>query len=285
MAEAINRERLIQFLSNVDQEVLNMCAGEGTHRPGVLHFEAGKNSCPVMNRLEILKNTPTQKNLDEFLALAAQDFGGPTADFFKGQSQAIFVRTVEGGPKFVKDFDLAIKDGFYDMFKAARISMEPKQVELIETHALRLARVIETKIATAVGFQVGLTVREQLGALVEKQKEQAAAEEASQTAMDARVLERQNRAQEETPAVAALHEAEEAELRFAEARERKAQDLAGARDADEINLTDPSLTHEDKISDQTWTDAAEAREAKAQELEEARERTEVVEDPRSHVED
>lgn len=204
-----------------------MCAGEGTHRPGVLHFETGKNSCPVMNRLEILKNTPTQKNLDEFLALAAQDFGGPTADFFKGQSQAIFVRTVEGGPKFVKDFDLAIKDGFYDMFKAARISMEPKQVELIETHALRLARVIETKIATSVGFQVGLTVREQLGALVEKQKEQAAAEKATTTAA----------IQAASVAATRVTEEAEAETRFAEARDSAEQARTDARErANDTNL-------------------------------------------------
>ena len=233
MAETINRDRLVQFLSNVDQEVLNMCSGEGRFRPGVLHFEQGKNSCPVMNRLEILKNTPTQKNLDVFLELAAQDFGAPTADFFRGEAQAIFVRTVEGGPKFVKAFDIAIKDGFYDMFKSARIAMEPKQVELIETHALRLAKVIETKIAVSVGFQVGNTVREQLGKLVDtmKAKEAAATAVAEQAAADA----------------AKTTEEAEAEIRFAEARDRKEQERA-ARDADEINLA-------------------------------------AVEDPRSHIED
>ncbi|KKN92423.1 hypothetical protein LCGC14_0209140 [marine sediment metagenome] len=164
MSEEVNRERLVQFLANVDQEIANMCSGEGQHRPGTLHFELGKNSAPVMNRLEILKEAPTQKNLDQFLELAAQDFGAATADFFRGQSQAIFTPDPSKAAKPVpKAFDVAIKDAFYDMFRTARIAMEPKQVERIEAISLNLAGVIESKIATAVGFAVGNTVREQLG--------------------------------------------------------------------------------------------------------------------------
>jgi hypothetical protein len=173
MSENVNRERLVQFLANIDQEIANMCSGEGKYRPGTLHFEQGKNSCPVMHRLEVLKETPTQGNLDQFLELAAQDFGAPTADFFKGQSQAIFTPDKAAASKPVpKAFNVAIKDAFYDMFRTARIAMEPKQIERIEAIALNLADVIETKIATAVGK----TVKAQLGALVKglKEKEKAA---------------------------------------------------------------------------------------------------------------
>jgi hypothetical protein len=183
MGEIINREKLLQFLSNVDQEILNMCSGEGKHRPGVLHFEQGKNSCPVMNRLEILKNTPTQKNLDTFLELAAQDFGAPTADFFRGMSQAIFTQENVKKVPFKKAFDVAIKDAFYDMFRTARIAMEPRQVERIETIALSVARTIQDEI----NEKVTKTVAFQLGALVAAQKQQEAAREAepSEVAIDA----------------------------------------------------------------------------------------------------
>jgi hypothetical protein len=179
MSETINRERLVQFLANIDQEIANMCSGEGQYRPGTLHFEQGKNSCPVMHRLEVLKEAPTKKNLDQFLELAAQDFGTATADFFRGQSQAIFkVENVVSRPA-TKAFDVSVKDAFYDMFRTARIPLEPKQVERIEAISLKLADVIEQKIAVAVGFAVGNTVHDivaaQLGALVKSLKAKEAA--------------------------------------------------------------------------------------------------------------
>ncbi len=182
MSETVNRDRLVQFLANIDQEIANMCSGEGQHRPGTLHFELGKNSAPVMHRLEVLKENPTKKNLDQFLELAAQDFGAATADFFRGQSQAIFTPDKAAASKPVpKAFDVAIKDIMYDLFRTVRIAMEPKQVERIEALSLKLADVIETKIATAVGFAVGNTVKDQLGALVKglKAKEDDATRRAS----------------------------------------------------------------------------------------------------------
>jgi hypothetical protein len=166
MSVELKRDRLVQFLASVDGEILNMCSGEGKHRPGTLHFEQGKNSCPVMNRLEILKNTPTPKNLEEFLVLAAQDFGQPTADYFRGQSQAIFIETAEVKKPFVKAFDVAVKDSFYDMFRTARIAMEPKQVERIEAISLQLAGTIQSEVSK----KVAETVKIQLGALVSQLK-------------------------------------------------------------------------------------------------------------------
>ena len=159
MSETINRTKLQQFIANVDQEVLNMLSGEGTKRPGTLHFEAGKNSCPVMNRWEIFKETPTSANLTKFIELAKQDFGGPTGELFEGQSQAIFtVEKVVSRPT-PKAFDVSVKDAFYDMFKTARIPMEPKQVERIEAIALKLAAVFDKKVSDAVAAQLGALVK------------------------------------------------------------------------------------------------------------------------------
>ncbi len=205
MSETVNRERLQRFVANVSQEIKNMQAGEGTKRPGTLHFEVGKNSCPAMNRWSIFTKSPTQKNLDTFLELAAQDFGAPTGDLFKGQAQAIF--TQEGAKKvpFKKAFDVEIKDAFYDMFRTARISMEPRQVERIEAIALSIAKTIEDKIATGVGFAVGNLVH-----AMEKQeaaeKKAAAAEKKAgdderQDAIELAQRERQDR--EERLALAA----------------------------------------------------------------------------------
>jgi hypothetical protein len=159
MSETINRERLTQFLSNVEQEIQNMQAGEGTHRPGTLHFEQGKNSCPAVNRLEVFRESPTQKNLDQFIELAIQDFGRPTGEFFKNQSQAIFTDYNEKKAKpTVKAFDVAIKDGFYDMFKTAHIPMDPKQMEMLERHSLKMAKVFEDKVSETVAVQLAALV-------------------------------------------------------------------------------------------------------------------------------
>jgi hypothetical protein len=76
---------------------------------------------------------------------------------------------VREGP-VAKPFDVALKDGFYDMFKVVQIPMSPKQLERMEATSLKLAKVIEQKIAVTVGFAVGNAVREQLQDLVSKAK-------------------------------------------------------------------------------------------------------------------
>jgi hypothetical protein len=154
-----NRERFLQFVGNVRQEILNMQSGEGRWRPGALHFE--KDTCPAMHRLELLEQNPTPGNLTQFLELAKQDFGTATANNFKNWSHSIFPEE----PKKVsqpttKPFNVSIKDDFYDMFKAARIPLEPKQILLLEKTALRMAKTFEQKIAATVGFQLGNLVKE-----------------------------------------------------------------------------------------------------------------------------
>jgi hypothetical protein len=176
----LNRERLLSFLTSVDQEILNMKSGEGRFRPGALHFEKDKAS-PVLFRLEQLKENPTKGNLEQFLGIAKQDFGAATAQAFKDWSHSIFpVDPIVKAEPVVKPFNLVIKDGFYDMFKAATIPLTPKQVELLEVASLKLAKAFESKIATAVGFATGLDkheavkkeVRKQLKELVNKSKVQ-----------------------------------------------------------------------------------------------------------------
>jgi hypothetical protein len=165
-----SRERFVSFIANVDQEILNMRSGEGKFRPGALHFEKDKAS-PVLHRLEMLKENPTKENLWQFLEIAKQDFGAATAKAFTDWSHSIFPvdPVVRKGP-VVKPFDVALKDGFYDLFKVVQIPMSPKQMELMEATSLRLAKVIEQKIAVTVGFAVGNVVREQLQELVNKAK-------------------------------------------------------------------------------------------------------------------
>jgi len=166
----IDRKRLVQFLVDVDQEILNMRSGEGRWRPGALYFDKGESSSPVMNRLTIFKTYPTRDNLKQFLEIATQDFGPATSYQFETWSRAIFAETpVERKERSVRPFDVQFKDAFYDMFKTVNIPMTPKQVERIETISLKLSGLFEEKITT--------TVESQLGALIKalKTKEAAAA--------------------------------------------------------------------------------------------------------------
>jgi hypothetical protein len=157
-----NRERFLSFIASVDQEILNMRSGEGRFRPGAIHFEEGKAS-PVMHRLTQLRDNPSADNLVQFIEIAKQDFGLPTGQAFADWSLAIFPVDLNVVKRHVpKAFDVAIKDGFYDMFKAAQIPLAPKQVELLEIHSLKLAKTFNTKIQEAV--------REQLTELVSKAK-------------------------------------------------------------------------------------------------------------------
>jgi hypothetical protein len=149
-----DRERFNRFIANIDQEILNMRSGEGRFRPGALHFEKDKAS-PVLNRLELLKANPTKDNLTQFLDIAKQDFGAATAKAFTDWSASIFpVDPMVRKTRVVKPFDVAIKDGFYNLFKVVQIPMSPKQLELMEATSLRLAHVFEEKIAAEVKAQL-----------------------------------------------------------------------------------------------------------------------------------
>ena len=154
-----NRDNFVKFLGNVNQEILNMQSGEGRFRPGALHFEVGKAS-PVLNRLKMLEDNPTRENLDQFLLIAKQDFGAPTAQAFTDWSHSIFPEVKKDVSQVAtKPFDVSIKDGFYDLFKACRIPLEPKQLLLLEKASLRIAQTFKQEISRTVGEQLGVLVK------------------------------------------------------------------------------------------------------------------------------
>jgi hypothetical protein len=156
----INRQRLIQFLADVDQEILNMRAGEGRWYHRALCFDKGPESSPVMHRLTVFKEYPTRKNLKEFFEISEQDFGKLTTDNFRTWGAAIFPETAkETKARTVRPFSVQFKDAFYDIFKAVDTPMTPKQVEKIETVSLRLAATFERHVSDTVEAQLGALVR------------------------------------------------------------------------------------------------------------------------------
>ena len=159
-----DKKRLRTFIRNVRQEILNLQAGESKYRTSALHFEvgvSGDSRVPVMFRLEQLENHPSQKNLDSFLEIASQDLSARAGAAFKSWSMTIFHQDPEVLAKAqIKPFDLQIKDGFYDLFRAAQIPMTPQQVDLITVHSGKLAKAFQREIRE--------TIRTQLDELVEK---------------------------------------------------------------------------------------------------------------------
>ncbi len=160
-----DKKRLRMFIRNVRQEILNMKAGESKFRTGAIHFETSvtKAQPPVIQRLDVLDEHPSQKNLDIFLELAKQDLGARAGQAFTSWSTGIFTEDPEEAKKpRIKTFEQQITDGFYDLFKAAQIPLNPKQVDLITTHSGKLARTFQGEIHA--------TVKEQLTTLVTKLK-------------------------------------------------------------------------------------------------------------------
>ena len=163
-----DKKRLRTFIRNVRQEILNLQAGESKYRTSALHFEtgvSGDSRVPVMFRLEQFENHPSKKNLESFLELASQDLSARAGIAFEGWSRNIFPQTPEALAKAqIKPFDLQIKDGFYDLFRAAQIPMTPQQVDLIMTHSGKLAKAFQGEIHK--------TIKDQLETLVAKLKTQ-----------------------------------------------------------------------------------------------------------------
>jgi len=130
-----DRDRLRTLIRNVRQEILLMQAGESKYRTSALHFEtsvSGDSQTPVMFRLEQLEKHPTKKNLASFLEIASQDLSARAGVAFEGWSRNIFPQNPAVLAKTqIKPFDLVVKDGFYDLFRAAQIPLNPKQVDLI----------------------------------------------------------------------------------------------------------------------------------------------------------
>ena len=159
-------KKLRTFIVNVRQEILNMQAGESKYRTSALHFEtsvAGGSRTPVIFRLDQLEEYPSKKNLESFIEIARQDLSSRAGIAFESWSRTIFpVDASALATAQIKPFELHIKDGFYDLFKAAQIPLTPKQVDLITVHSTKLARAFQQEIRT--------TIRTQINELVAKTK-------------------------------------------------------------------------------------------------------------------
>ena len=167
----MNREKLSRFLTSVDQEIELIKVGESKFRPrGPGMYFGPEEKSGLLTRLKIFKNSPTRSNLAAFLTIAAQDLGTQIGEVFTTWSQGIFPpTTVETAQKKVKPYSEVIKDGFYDMFRAAQIGMSQKQVEQIETASLRLAQAFEDRIQQGIKEQLDHLVSV-LNAQKEKEK-------------------------------------------------------------------------------------------------------------------
>ena len=157
--EGLNKERLRQFLTNVDQEILNLQAGESKYRGGAIHFEKG--GLGVMNRLKMFRDNPTKDNLEQFIALAKQDFGATCGNAFETWSVPIHDQLTPDAEKepVERSFENKIKNGFYDMFKAARVSLDQKQVEQIERASWKMAKTFKEENSKEIRSQLEVLVK------------------------------------------------------------------------------------------------------------------------------
>ena len=159
----LNQKKLTPFLKNVRQEILNIRSGEAKWRTGPpLHFEEGK-AVPVNATLERFQENPIKANFDAFIRQASQDLGKPTGDGFAQWGIGLWHTVTEAGektPEPDKTFAAAIKDGFYDCFKTANISLDQKQVDRLAVAAGRMAGSIQK--------QIFKDIKGQLDTLVEK---------------------------------------------------------------------------------------------------------------------
>ncbi len=161
MAEekGLDRKRLRMFLSSVDQEFLNIQAGESQYRGGAIHFEKG--TCPAKNTLELFRNNPTRKNLDTFLAMAAQDFGSDVGNAFKKWGITVHdeLTATEDKKPVERSFENIIKGCFYDMFKAARVSLDQKQMDLLERQSHKMAIAFKEENSKEIRSQLEVLVK------------------------------------------------------------------------------------------------------------------------------
>jgi len=160
-----DKKRLRTFIRNVRQEILNLRAGESKFKNTAIQFpvSVSGDEAPVLQRLDALDNHPSQKSLDLFLMLATQDLSAQAGKAFTSWSDGIFAK--EEAPVDAvqaRTFELVVKDSFYDLFKAAQIPLNPKQVDLITVHSGKLAKAFQKEIHK--------TVKEQLKVLVTKLK-------------------------------------------------------------------------------------------------------------------
>ncbi len=156
----LNKKKLPQFLSNVRQEILNIQSGEPKWRTGPpLHFEVGK-SVPIHATLDRFETNPTKKNYDVFIAIASQDLGAPTGKGFATWGRDLWNAIKDGKPlvKVDKKFEAKLFDGFYSIFKVARIQLEPTQIERFEAATTQLAKTFSEEIHREMRTQLAETV-------------------------------------------------------------------------------------------------------------------------------
>ena len=157
----LNKSKLVPFIRNVRQELLNIQSGEPKWRSGPpLHFEEGK-SVPIFATLDRFEANPTKKTLDAFIAQAAQDLGKATGKGFETWSAPVFHTVTTEGEVVVteKTFAYSIKDGWYDCFKVAHISMDQKQVDLMSKAATRMAESFQAEIKRGISGQLDELVK------------------------------------------------------------------------------------------------------------------------------
>lgn len=156
----LNKEKLPQFLKNVRQEILNIQSGEAKWRTGPpLHFELNK-AVPIHATLERFQENPTKNTYDAFIRQASQDLGKPTGDGFHTWGQGLFNTVRDGTPTPTpsKKFEAKLFDGFYSVFKVARIQLEPKQIEQFERATAQLAKTFSEEIHREMRAQLKETV-------------------------------------------------------------------------------------------------------------------------------
>lgn len=156
----LNKKKLPQWLKNVRQEILNIQSGEPKWRTGPpLHFEVGK-AVPIHATLERFESNPTKKNYDVFIAIAHQDLGAPTGKGFATWGTSLWEAIKDGKPtiKVDKKFEAKLFDGFYSIFKVARIQLEPTQIERFEAATTQLAKTFSEEIHREMRTQLAETV-------------------------------------------------------------------------------------------------------------------------------
>ena len=156
----LNKEKVPQFLKNVRQEILNIQSGEAKWRTGpAIHFETNK-AIPVEATLDRFQANPTKKTYDEFIRQASQDLGKPTGDGFATWGMNLFNTVKDGKPTPTpsKKFEAKLFDGFYSVFKVARIQLEPKQIEAFEAATAQLAKTFSEEIHREMRTQLTETV-------------------------------------------------------------------------------------------------------------------------------
>jgi len=154
-----DKARVKAFIKSVEQEILNIKAGESKYRKGAMHFEKGLSG--AVNRLDIFQQTPTKKNLDEFLSISKQDFGATVAGAFEIWSAGIYTEvTADEKPVPVeRSFETKLQDFYYNLFKIGLIPLSPEQMNRFKLEVDKIAAAIKAEISSDIGKQLEVLVK------------------------------------------------------------------------------------------------------------------------------